>query len=132
MGTFDGQGHNQQSCNEFLFTFGLFWSSSAGATIKNIVLDSSCTAVSSYSGSSSSYAYIGGIIGECYGCTIENTVNMASVSFTGSTSSSLYLDGVAGYLYYSKTVKNCANYGSVTHYGTAKNAYIGGIVGYFG
>ena len=43
----------------------------------------------------------------------------------------MYLGGIAGWLYYPGTVKNCANYGSVTHSGTVSSddAYIGGIVG---
>ena len=87
--------------------------------------------MSSYNGSD--YIYIGGIIGECYYCTIENNVNMASVSFAGSTGSSLFLGGIAGYLKAPNkeaTVKNCVNYGSVTHSGTAGSyAELGGIVG---
>ena len=74
---------------------------------------------------------VGGIIVYCYDCTIENTVNMASVAFTRSTSW-LYIGGIAGYLFASNkdiTVRNCANYGSVTHSGTVSNAYIGGIIG---
>ena len=60
---------------------------------------------------------------------------MASVSFTGNTTGNagfLYLGGIAGYLYAlnnDATVRNCANYGSVTHSGTAYYANIGGIIG---
>ena len=135
-GTFDGQGHTIsnlaiKSSSEDVGLFGY----SEGATIRNVVLDSSCSVVSSYSGYSN--VYVGGIIGRCYSCayTIENVVNMASVTFTGKTSNKLYLGGIAGYLYASNskgvTVRNCANYGSVTHSGTAgDDSYIGGIVGY--
>ena len=62
-------------------------------------------------------------------------MNMASVSFTGNTTGSsgfLYLGGIAGRLSVSNkgiTVRNCANYGSVTHSGTSSDADIGGIAG---
>ena len=128
-GTFDGQGHiiSNLAMNSSSRYVGLFGYSS-DATIRNVVLDSSCSVVSSCSG----YAVVGGITGICDDCTIENTVNMASVAFTGSTSSNLYIGGISGYLTtYNKdiTVRNCANYGSVTHSRTAGSVYIGGIAG---
>ena len=131
-GTFDGQGHTISSLaisssSGFVGLFGY----SKGTTIMNVVLDSSCSVMCSYS--SSTNAYFGGIIGDCSGCTIENTVNMASVTFIGNICGLLYLGGIAGYLTTSNnevTVRNCANYGSVTHSGAVKwNAHIGGIVG---
>ena len=133
-GTFDGHGHTISSLaiKSSLWYVGLFGNSNR-ATIRNVVLDSSCSVVSSYNGSS----YVGGIIGHCYSCVIENTINMASVSFTGKNTGdySLILGGIVGYLISSDKdiiVRNCVNYGSVTHTGTAKWAYIGGIVGWTG
>ena len=137
-GTFDGQGHTisnlamNSSSSDYAGLFGY----SNGATIRNVVLDSSCSVVSSYSGSS----HVGGIVGYCYASNspsvIENNVNMASVSFTGSASRSLYIGGIVGRLYAPSndvTVKNCANYASVTHSGNTSSTeypvYIG-IVGY--
>ena len=81
--TFDGQGHtiSNLAMNSSSQDAGLF-GYSKGATIRNVVLDDSCSVVSSYSGSY--YVYVGGIIGHCSDCTIENIVNMASVSFTGN------------------------------------------------
>ena len=138
-GTFDGQGRVinnliMTSSSQYVGLFGY----SKGLTIKNVILDSSCSITSSYSGSSD--AFIGEIIGYCWAisgpCTIENNVNMGSVTFSGDLSSgyySLHLGGIAGGLYSSYshdiTVKNCANYGEVTHSGTSKNPRIGGIVG---
>ena len=139
-GTFDGQGHaiNNLSINSFSDHVGLF-GYSKDATIRNVVMDSSCSVVSSYSGSSSD-AYVGGVVGLCYGyrgpCVIENTVNMASVAFIGNTTGNLgvlLIGGIVGDFSASNkgiTVKNCANYGSVTHSGTSSDADIGGIVGY--
>ena len=63
-GTFDGQGHiiNNIAVSSSSQYVGLFGYSNGGTTIRNIVLDSSCSAVSSYSDSSE--VYIGRIIGE--------------------------------------------------------------------
>ena len=136
-GAFDGQGHvisnlAMTSSSRFTGLFGL----SYGLTIRNVILDSSCSIKSSYSGSD--YAYLGGVIGDCYApngpCTIDNNVNMGSISFVGNANSrSLYLGGVIGYLYsygYEAIVKNCANYGDVTHSGISNHSAIGGVVGY--
>ena len=137
-GVFDGQGHvisnlKMTSSSQYVGLFGF----STGLTIKNVILDSSCSIASLYSGYS---PYIGGIIGECDAsngpCTIENSVNMGSVSFSGNIttdSKTAYLGGIAGYLYSydnDSTVKNCANYGDVTDSGESSYSYIGGIVGY--
>ena len=139
LGVFDGQGHvisdlamNSSSQNVGLFGF------SYGHTIRNVILDSSCSITSTFNGSNT--ASIGGIIGYCttrFGpCTIENGVNMGSVTFNGNTSSdysSLYLGGISGSLSYSSspdsTVNNCGNYGEVTYSGKSGSSYIGGIVG---
>ena len=88
----------------------------------------------------SKWVGIGGIVGYCHSvnraCTIENSVNMGSVTFRGSIDGCyncyLYLGGIAGYLYssgYNSTVKNCANYGDLTHSGWRNFTHIGGIVG---
>ena len=69
-GAFDGQGHiisnlAMNSSSEFVGLFGY----SIGATIRNVVLDSSCS-INSYNADNT---YIGGIVGECYNfCFIEN------------------------------------------------------------
>ena len=131
-GTFDGQGHTISnlaitSSSQYAGLFGY----SEGATIRNVVLDSSCSVVSTYN---STHAYTGGIVGKCYAsslpCTIENCVNAASVAFTGNITTSLYIGGIAGYVEAADkevVMRNCANYGSVTHSGIANYAaYIGG------
>ena len=134
-GTFDGQGHtiSNLAMNSSSQHVGLF-GNSYGA-IRNVVLDSSCSVVSSFIGNAN--IKVGGIAGHCGYCTIENTVNMASVSFTGNTTGSsgfLYLGGIVGMLYASSKetiARNCANYGSVTHSGTSSRVYIGGVAGVF-
>ena len=138
LGTFDGQGHgisniNMNSSSKYAGLFGF----SRGLIIKNVILDSSCSISSTFNGSD--LVYTGGIIGECYAfsepCTIENSVNMASVSFSGDTRSYyLYLGGIAGYLNSWDSnffVKNCVNYGDITNSGTSRYSYIGGVVGGF-
>ena len=63
---------------------------------------------------------------------LKTLFNMAGVTFTGRTLSSvsaLYLGEIAGSLSSSSIVKNCANYGSVTHSGYVGYAYVGGIIG---
>lgn len=141
LGTFDGRGHKIsnlviESTSRYAGLFGY----STGITIRNLVIDESCTVTCTYESNES--VHVGGIIGYCTGkdgsCTIENSLNMANVTFSGilSGSDNLYLGGVAGYLYSSSedsatTVKNCANYGHVTYSGKSKyNVYIGGIAGY--
>ena len=138
-GTFDGQGRVinnliMTSSSQYVGLFGY----SKGLTIKNVILDSSCSITSSISDSSS--AYIGGIIGICQAengpCTIENSVNMGSVTFSGDTTKNsdyLFFGGIAGYLSsrdYDSIVKNCANYGDVTHSGKSRYSCIGGIIGH--
>ena len=129
-GTFDGQGHtiSNLAINSSSEYVGLF-EYPKGATIKNVVLDSSCSVVSSCN--DPNVAFVGGVIGYCEDCTIKNTVNMANVSFTGTSGDyGLYLGGFIGSFWVFALMRNCANYGSVTHSGTvSSSAYIGGIIG---
>ena len=131
---FDGQGHMISNLvmafsSRFVGLFGY----SAGLTIRNVIFDSSCSITSLYS--SSGYVYVGGTIGYCGGyygsCTIENSVNMASVTFNGNASDYFYLGGIAGSLDswdYESTVRNCVNYGDIIHSGESGFSSIGGIV----
>ena len=139
-GVFDGQGHvisdlKINSTNQHAGLFGY----SSRLTVRNVVLDSSCSITSL---STSGNAYIGGIIGGCStsesSCSIVSIVNMAPVTFSGEvscTNCNLHLGGIAGYLSassstYACTVKNCANYGSVMQSGDVKYFFIGGVVGF--
>ena len=84
-GTFDGQGHTiiNLNINTTAKGAGLFGFTTA-STIKNVVIESTCTVISSVN---TLNAYIGGIVGlrSSYQGTleIENCVNMASLSYTG-------------------------------------------------
>ena len=138
-GTFDGQGHTISgltidSSSQYVGLFGY----SEGTAIRNVILDSSCSVTGSYN---SGYAKIGGILGYCDAWSnswIENNVNMASVAYNNdNVNSTSYLGGIIGEFssssyYRSKvSVKNCVNYGPVTHSGQSSDSYIGGLIGYF-
>ena len=139
LGTFDGQGHTisnlvMNSTSKYAGLFGY----SGGTTIKNIVMDPSCSITNHYS-TSSGNSFAGAIIGKCESnfnqCIIENTVNMGRVTLSGNMSGSsttLYLGGIAGdlkYFSFDIIVKNCANYGEAIFTGTGGYPLIGGIVG---
>ena len=133
-GVFDGQGHvirnlAMNSSSRHVGLFGI----SYGQIIRNVILDSSCSIASSFSGSA--ITFVGGFIGYYdarFGpCTVENSVNMASVSFTGSTEEELFVGGIAGRLSsnYETILRNCVNYGDVTMSGRGVVTIISGIVG---
>lgn len=137
-GVFDGQGHVisglvMNSSHKFFGLFGI----SSGATIKNIVFDSSCSFTNLYS---NGYPFIGSVIGYCYSekspCIIESIVNLASVTFNGNTNGELKLGGIVGSISHSgheTRIANCINYGDVSSFGSVKGSrtHIGGIVGDF-
>ena len=126
-GAFDGNGHTISglkisSNSQYTGLFGY----SDGFTIKNVVLDGTCSITSTSKFSS----FVGSIAGHCSFCTIKNAVNMGSVAFDGNTDS-LYIGGVSAAIS-SATLQNCVNYGSVTHSGVSTGSYceLGGIAGY--
>ena len=134
-GAFDGKGHviSNLHIDKSLQYTGLF-GCSYGITIKNLVMDSSCSVTNSYG--SSSYIHTGAIISCCATndgiCNIQSVVNMASVTFKGTSSSELLLGGIVGHgeaLTNTVTISNCANYGTVSFTGKTGYSYIGGIVG---
>ena len=137
LGVFDGQGHvirdiKIRSTSEYTGLFGY----STGLTIRNVVLDSSCSFTTSTT--SKANIMLGSVIGNCvtktWPCNVENVVNIGSVTFNlDIDSNSVYIGGIAGMLSVSSSsgvvVKNCVNYGSVTVSGTIYESHIGGIVG---
>lgn len=137
IGTFDGQGHTIRnleikSTRSFVGLFGII---AQGATVKNVVMDSSCsisnTCDDEYIGT------VGSIAGACatysIGCKLLNNVNMAKVTFAGSTNDCMYIGGIIGYakpVTHLVTMHNNVNYGDVEMSGTnAVTATIGGIIG---
>ena len=136
-GSFDGQNYVIRNLAidaslEYVGVFGIL----SGSTIKNIILDSSCSVTSSYIDHTDNAVHVGGILGHCdssgSSCIIENCVTKANVSFTGKVSRELNLGGIVGefsYGSYELYIKNCTNYGAVTNYGATEESFIGGIVG---
>lgn len=142
LGTFDGQGYviSNLTMNSPSFVFVGLFGSLYGSTIKNVVIDKSCSFLNSYT--YSDYPHTGGFIGRCepsYGpCVCENCVNMASLSFTGKVGNfNTYLGGIIAHIHiatnnYETKLINCVNYGTIYNSGsTNHNIFIGGIAGDF-
>lgn len=141
-GTFDGQGHSIKnltlrktatSSNIGLFKFSL------GITIRNLVIDESCTYVDNSTISYHITMYFGAILGACYAehatCVIENCVNNMNISYEYSDNR-FALGGIVGYingkmLDYGSYIKNCTNHGAISVVKKDGNYYgsIGGIAG---
>lgn len=134
-GTFDGHGYvirnlNMNSSTEFAGLFGY----SRGLTIRNLVLDSTCTIANAFD--SIYQAYASGAVSYCIpqdrACIVENSVNMADIEFVGQIKSTAELSGIAAHISsseYKTVIHNCANYGDITRVGDSLFAYMGGIVG---
>ena len=111
-GNFDGQNYtiNLEIYLTTEFSAGLF-GYTAFATIKNVIVY----------GYVYGYDYAGGIVAVADNTTIENCINLASIS-----GERRHLGGIAGYI--SRTsISNCANLGTI--YGDV-DGYLGGIAGY--
>ena len=134
LGTFDGQGHviSNLAVNSAAVYVGLF-GYTTGATIRNVVMDASCSVMNYYTGSG--FSRVAGILGECRGgpCVLEGNINMAGTYYVGDTTGDAYHGGIVARLYPSAaamTVRNCVNYGPATLSGTWKLvSYFGGIAG---
>ena len=147
-GVFDGNGHKISGLSmSATADYNGFFGYAKGATIRNLILDSSCSInyyVSSTwggypIGSSTTYnsATIGAIVGGCEGTVIENCVNMANISCSGTTTqaflSTLHMGGIVGDIKAStsnSTVRNCVNYGAVKQTVWTQTSYLGGIAAY--
>ena len=134
-GTFDGQGHSIKNLviESDMRAVGLFGFSKGETTIRNLVLDESCS-VTSYCNDSD--VSIGGVIGKIYAsagnCRIENVVNKGNTYFRADTMYRLHIGGIVGEidLYrHNLTVKSCTNNGTVANSGSCVMAYVGGIAG---
>lgn len=138
-GDFDGQGHVLSNLHVAPATqYSALFGYTRGVTIRNLVLDATCT----ISNDHSTYeAYYASILGVCEGitreCILTSLVNMASVTFTGVAQRHLWIAGIAGVFFpntevSSGQIHNCINYGAVTNIGKAHvNKYASGIVGEF-
>ena len=115
-GTFDGKGHTVYG-----LTAPLFGNADKGSMIKNVTVTGTIT------GSTN----VGAICKTTYG-NIESCVSYATITVNEKRTG-----GIAGLVYAGGSITNCINYGAITStYATsslapkAKEAYIGGIVGY--
>lgn len=115
-GMFDGKGHTVYG-----LTAPLFGNADKGSMIKNVTVTGTIT------GSTN----VGAICKTTYG-DIESCVSYATITVDGKRTG-----GIAGLVYAGGSITNCINYGAITStYATpslapdAKEAYIGGIVGY--
>ena len=137
-GTFDGQGHVISNFNfssssyQFVGLFGF----STGSTIRNVILDDSCSIKSDFVDPENEHI-LGGIIGYCVSsndqCLIENSINMAKIIFSGNIDNYLFFGGIFGYFYsnnFNIRVSNCANYGQIINSGKSLDSIIGGIAGF--
>ena len=136
MGTFDGQGHiiSDLAVGTLSNYTGLF-STSTGMTLRNVVLDESCTVTPA----SPSVSMVGGLIGYCQtmrdACIIENCVSMASITIsTAAPRNIMYVGSIAGWLYthkYQCAIRNVANYGNISFAAQTVSRFIdiGGIAG---
>lgn len=140
-GIFDGNGHTISHLsvkNTRRWTYG-FFASSSSVTVRNFIMDQTCSISGLSPTNSSSYepifTYIGGIFGSCSGsCTLENSIFMGKVEFLGNAPKDIYVivGGLAARFYsYSSatTIKNCVNYGTVIFSGKSDVTTMGGIVG---
>lgn len=139
-GTFDGQGHtiSNFNYNKSLRITGLF-GISRGMTVKNIVVDESCLIKTDYNSTAAENFVNIGVIGCCVPiekpCIVEGVVNMADITYTGSVAGgtgTLSIGGILGDISpygESSSIKDCANYGTLTHLGLCMYASFGGICG---
>lgn len=142
-GHFDGRGHtisglSIDSDSNFTGLFGrMYWYGS----VRNLVLDETCTVRATHV-SSNGNCYVGGIVGDFYYGRevfyIENCVNMASVTFSGDSgtgdASFIRIGGIVGNISPAEStfrVINCVNFGAVTNEGKSDLSFVGGIVGFF-
>ena len=120
-GVFDGQGYSIKNWNT---SRGLFIVNHG--TVKNIVIDSTCTLTAPSEGNNVSLIVEDneepGIV---EGCVNKGNIVVTDVSATGRR-----IGGVAGVSY--GTVRDCVNYGKIDVTSEAVNngQYVGGVVGY--
>ncbi|GHV67908.1 hypothetical protein FACS1894199_14280 [Bacteroidia bacterium] len=125
-GTFDGGEHEieMKSANG---VFGYL----SGATVKNLGVQGTISALTLASPSSTTYAYVGGIYGYASSSTISNCHNSATITSTLSSYSGLggysIVGGIGGYSSAS-LITNCYNSGSVSS-SSEHLSTVGGICG---
>ena len=138
-GTFDGQGYRISGVAITAATrgMGLFGTMHKGGAIQNVVLDSTSSLTCTHNIGEDTSIHTGGLVGFCYGsereCSVQNSINMASVSFTGVAPNASAISGgvvgrCVGYAY-PCSLRNLVNYGEVAHRGSSVSAFVGGVIG---
>lgn len=144
-GDFDGQGHVLRNLHISPTTqYAALFGYTRGTTITNLVIDVTCDVTTPEGGGSGSAyeVYYASVLGVCEpssrSCSLQNIVNMGSVTFTGTAQRHLWVSGLAGVFFPASdasltfVIRDCVNYGTVTNSGKAYvNKYISGIVGEF-
>ena len=135
-GIFDGQGYtisnlNINSTNPHV---GLFGFSTGNLTIRNTIIDSSCSFESNYDQGFRVGGFIAYFVGSKGGITIENSINMGSIYFSGITNNAIEIGGLVGESMgykFETLLTNSANYGPITYSGTvtSRDTSIGGLMG---
>lgn len=137
LGTFDGQGYAVSNLVVSLSStnkIGIF-GYSTGITIKNIIVDNSCSFSCSFQNTNTP-SNMGGIIANLGAvksqCIVENCVNMAKISYLG-ISTNIFIGGITGQVGSTSShginIVNCVNYGTLYNSGSSlDNIRMGGIV----
>lgn len=137
-GTFDGLGYSIKNLqySSTRQTFGLFGYIFTGITIRNVVIDSSCSFHGDLTASKST-ALGAGFIPWCIAderpCIVENSVNMADI--TSITNETIMLGGIIAYNVnenYYTLIRNAVNMGNIETTSYNNYACLSGILGYFG
>ena len=108
-------------------------------TVQNLVIDESCNITSS---PASGNAAVGGVIGTLKTATstatVENVVNMATVTYAGTVTDYqvMKIGGIVGSCdgSYGHFIRNCVNHGTFVMagtYGSNNELNLGGVVGYY-
>ena len=138
-GIFNGQGNMIRNLHiNTSARYGGLFGYSRGATIKNFMLDESCSITVTHE--STTKVFVGSALGKCFTsgkpCIFDNAVNKATITYTGSVDGDIAIGGVIGSCEYSNyycSIKNCANFVNVVDAGTTNwFSEIGGIAGICG
>lgn len=125
-GTFNGKGHTVTGLyiNTDKTYLGLFGNSADSTVIKNLTVEGNIISTST-----SSTAYVGGIVGYNNYGNVYNCISRVNIRSAGD-----YTGGICGYSRgsYSKTseIVQCANQGSISYKENTTGKYKGGICGY--
>lgn len=139
-GVFDGRGHKLYNLNVSRSSNACLFNTLAG-TIKDLTVGTkdgssydgaSCIVQDNTEDSGESWRYAGLITRLAEGSVMENVVNYASVTVASTSLSKTRVGGLVAIVAGNATIKDCANFGSVTNAAAAPlgNGAVGGLVGW--